>query len=129
MILKSAGIGLVLWALGTALFRYAGHFFFTPDPDILTLVFALTVAVMVAITFLVLLFLGEDPSDRAEAAIALAMPGMLLDVWVVNHFDQVFPNLDPMLGQNFGALMLLGYAAMIITGLFLTRMAPKDEQV
>jgi hypothetical protein len=129
MILKAAAVGLILWAAATALFRFAGHFFFVPDSAILTLVFSLSVPLVALVTFLVLMWLGEDPSDRAETAIALAMPGMLIDVWIVNNYDTIFPNLDPMLGQTFGAFMLLGYATMIITGLFLTRMAPKDEQL
>jgi hypothetical protein len=129
MILKAAAVGLILWAAATALFRFAGHYFFLNDDAIQMLVFSLSVPLVAFLTFLILMWLGEDPSDRAETAIALAMPGMLIDVWVVNHFDIVFPNLDPMLGQTFGALMLLGYGVMIITGLFLTRMAPKDEQL
>lgn len=129
MILKAAAVGLILWAAATALFRFAGHFFFVPDGAILMLVFSLTVPLVAALTFVILMWLGEDPSDRAETAIALAMPGMLIDVWIVDNYDIVFPNLDPLLGQTFGALMLLAYAVMIVTGLFLTRMAPKDEQL
>jgi hypothetical protein len=129
MILKAAAVGLILWAAVTALFRFAGHHFFLNDDAIQMLVFSLTVPLTAVLTFVILMWLGEDPTDRAETSIALAMPGMLIDVWVVNHFDVVFPNLDPMLGQTFGALALLSYATIVITGLFLTRMAPKDERL
>lgn len=129
MILKAAFVGLLLWAVVTAIFRFAGHYFFFPDDAHMTLVFALSVPLTIALTWLLLGLIRADPADRAEAAIALAMPGMLLDVYVVNSFEEVLPNLDPMLNGAFGALAMLTYAAILVTGLFLTRIAPVDEQV
>jgi prolipoprotein diacylglyceryltransferase len=129
MILKAAAVGFLLWLVATAAFRFAGQYFFVPDPTWQTVLFVACVPVVALITMGVLKLLHEDPSDRAEAAIALAFPGMLLDAYVTNQFDVVFPNLDPILGQNFGALMLLAYATMIITGLFFTRLAAKDERL
>lgn len=129
MILKAAAIGFVLWLAATLAFRFFGQHFFYPDDQAQMILFGAAVPAVAVLTWLCLRLLGEDQSDRAEAAIALAFPGMLLDVYVTANFQSVFPNLDPMLGQSFGALMLLAYATIIVTGLFFTRLAPKDERI
>lgn len=129
MILKAAGLGFVLWAAATAIFFFFGTQFFVPGAQAQMILTAATPPIVALITFACLTLLGEDPSDRAEAAVALAFPGMLLDAFVTQNFQAVFPHLDPLMGQNFGSLMLLGYATMIFTGLMMTRLTEKDERL
>jgi hypothetical protein len=127
MILKSFGLGFVIWFLGTLLFRFAGHYFLYPDPTAKLILFIAWPIVCAVVAWLALGVLKEAAIDRGEAAIGLAAPGMLLDALATLNFQTVFPNIDPELAQDFGALMLLGYAAIIITGLMVTRIDPKDE--
>ncbi|MBU6373422.1 MAG: DUF5367 family protein [Alphaproteobacteria bacterium] len=129
MILKSAGVGLLLWLVATLAIRFFGQLVFFPGDMQMLILLVATPIVVVPLTVLVLGLLGEAPSDRAEAAIGLAFPGMLLDAIAVNEFETVFPNLDPTLAGSFGAVMLVGYASILLTGLYLTRLAPKDERL
>ncbi len=129
MILRAAGVGFLLWLAFTAAFRFAGQYFFIPDETLMLALFIATPLLMAALTFLLLRLLREARGDEAEAAIGLAFPGMFLDVFVTREFPSVFPNLDPALDGAFGALLLLAYGAVVLTGLMSTRLAPQDERI
>jgi hypothetical protein len=129
MIIRAAGIGIVLWLIATLIFRFAGQYFFTPDEIVRAIVFAAVIPASGLLTLAMLRWLREAPGDEGEAAIALAFPGMGLDAFVTYNFDRVFPNLDPTLDSAFGALMLVAYVTVIFTGLLTTRLAPKDERL
>jgi len=129
MIVRAAGLGIVLWLIGTLAFRFAGQYFFTSDEIGRVILFAATVPVTGVLTLAILRWLREAPGDEGEAAIALAFPGMALDAVAAYNFDRVFPNLDPTLDSTFGALMLTAYATVIFTGLMTTRLAPRDERL
>jgi Family of unknown function (DUF5367) len=129
MILRASGLGILLWLIATAAFRFGGQYFFTPDEVGRVILFAATVPVIGVLTLALLRFLREAPGDEGEAAIALAFPGMALDAVAAYNFERVFPNLDPTLDSTFGALMLTAYATVIFTGLMTTRLAPKDERL
>ncbi|MBI1252594.1 MAG: hypothetical protein GC189_14120 [Alphaproteobacteria bacterium] len=129
MILRGAGFGFALWLAATLAFRFYGHVFFYPDERLqLMLLIGAPIAMMV-LTALLLRLIAEARGDEAEAAIALAFPGMAMDVFVVTNFAQVFPNLDQSLSEAFAGLMLACYAAVIFTGLMLTQLAPQDERL
>jgi Family of unknown function (DUF5367) len=129
MILRAMGLGFLLWLAIAAAFRFGGQYFFLPDetPRMITFIAAPIVAVVV--TFVVLKLLHEARGDEGEAAIGLAFPGMLLDVFVSYEFSRVFPNIDPTLDGTFAALALLFYASVLFTGLMMTRLAPQDERL
>jgi hypothetical protein len=121
MILRASGLGFGLWLLLTVLFRFAGEAFFLPDEIPRLIAFVLT--------FIMLRVLHEARGDEAEAAVAIAFPGMLLNAFVVHEFPRAFPNLDPTLDGAYGALALVFAASILFTGLMMTRLAPQDERV
>jgi hypothetical protein len=129
MIMRAMGLGFVLWLIATAVFRFAGQMFFLPDETPRMILFIATPIVVGLVTVLALKLLKEARGDEAEAAVGLALPGMLLDTFIVHEFAQVFPNLDPALDSIFGALMLLAYATVLFVGLSMTTLAPQDERV
>lgn len=129
MVVRAALLGLLLWLLATAAFRFGGHLFYEAGTIGPTLIFYAAAPVMVAVTWLAVRLLRVSRGDEAEACVALAFPGMLLDGFVVPSFGVAFPNLDPTLDGEFGGTMLLAYAAMIFTGLLLTRLSPQDERL
>jgi hypothetical protein len=129
MILRSSLLGFVLWMATTIALRFSGQDVFHPgEARIMVLLFAWPL-VMAALTFGALKVLHEAKVDRAEAAIAFAMPGIALDVYALNSFDVVFPNLDAALDGAFGAIKLIGYLAILLVGLATTRLAPSDERL
>jgi len=129
MILRAAAVGFLIWLIATAAFRFFGQYFFVPDEGPRFILFVSAPFLMVILTLILLRLLREARGDEAEAAVALAFPGMLLDAFVVHEFSRVFPNLDPTLDSAFGALMLLSYGTVVLTGLMTTRLAPRDELV
>lgn len=129
MIIRAALMGLVLWFAAFLAFRLAGDMFFYPDPNGQLLLLVAVPIAMVALGWLCMRLLGVRRGDEAEAAVALALPGMGLDAYAAYRFVEVFPNLDPMLDGAFGALMLAGYGALIFAGLLFTRLQPEDERL
>jgi hypothetical protein len=129
MILRASIIGFIVWLAITLIFRFTGQNFFHPGEAGLYLLLGGAPLVMAVITVLVLRVLGEAKIDRAEAAIAFALPGMLLDVYAMNAFPDVFPNLDASLDGAFAAMKFLGYGAVLIIGLVTSRIAPSDERL
>jgi hypothetical protein len=129
MIVRATFVGILLWVAVMAAFRYTGAAFFYPDDTLLTLIFAIAPIVMLVVTWLLMKLLRVAPGDQAEAAIALALPGMMFSVFVTSEFSMLFPPLDPMLDSAFGALMLEAYAAMLFAGILFTRLAPQDERL
>jgi len=129
MILKSTAVGLILWLATALALRFFGQLAFFPGDAQMVILLVATPVVVVPLTVLILGLLGEDPTDRAEAAIGLAFPGMLLDAVAVNEFQTFFPNLDPTLDGSFGTIALVAASCILLTGLFMTRLAPKDERL
>jgi Family of unknown function (DUF5367) len=129
MIVRSSLFGFALWLATTLALRFYGQDVFHPGEMRITITLAVWPLVMAGLTFFVLRVLHEAKVDRAEAAIAFAMPGMALDIYALNAFDQVFPNLDAALDGVFGAVKLIGYLAILLVGLATTRLAPSDERL
>ena len=112
------GVGIVLWALATLLFRLVGQVLLpADDPGRVALVFVVTVPLMAMVAFAVYSLLDVDPERRLAAATLLVVPGMVLDALVVTTFGAVMPNMAPSLGSTFGGLLLLAYASVLVTGL------------
>jgi hypothetical protein len=129
MILRAMGLGFLVWLALTAAFRFLGQDFFTPDESQRLICFIAAPILGVVLAFVLLRFLREAPGDEAEAGICIAFPGLLLNVFVTHEFPRVLPNLDPTLDSAFAALMMLFAAAILFTGLCLTRLAPQDERL
>ena len=129
MIMRAMGLGFVLWLIASIVFRFAGQYFFTPEETPRIIVFVATPIIIGIVTFLSLRLLKEAHGDEGEAALGLAIPGMLLDAFIVHEFPRVFPNLDPTLDGAFAALTLLAYSTVLFVGLSMTKLAPQDERV
>lgn len=129
MILRAMALGFALWLANAALFRFAGGLFFLPSLAPPYLLFAAAAVIGVAVTFIALKLLGEARGDEAEAAIGVAFPSLLLNALLVHEFAAAFPSLDSALDGVYGALAMLYAAAMVFTGLVMTRLAPQDERV
>lgn len=128
MILLFSAAGFAGWLLATGAFFMWGELILTPGANVWML-FGLSALVGAAFAFLVIRFLAPDPADRAEAAIGLAFPGMILNAFIVQNFQQVFVKIDPMQGQTYGAMLLIGYSAVVFMGLLTTSISARDERV
>ena len=116
------GIGFGVWLLATLAFRVAGHLFFLDDQiALLSLLWLLTVAAL--LTFVLALFRWRnlDQTARFEAAILLALPGMILDAFAVEAFVSVFPNMPDSAAGSFGAWLLAAYATVLLAAFLPSR--------
>ncbi len=129
MILRAMGLGFVLWLINAALFRFLGQTFFYPGIAPPVLLFAIVAVIGGAMGFILLKVLREAPGDEGEAALAVAMPSLLLNAFLCYAFVSVFPNLDPALDGIYGAMAMVYAGAIGFTGLMMTRLAPEDERI
>lgn len=129
MIIRAMGLGFVLWLIAMVVFRFLGQDFFDPSGPPFLIMAGVAVAIGAVVTFLCLRLLREAHGDEAEAAIGIALPGMLLDAFVVYEFDLALPNLSPSMAMPFGALMLLTYGTVLFVGLSMSALAPQDERL
>jgi hypothetical protein len=129
MIMRGMGLGFLLWLANAALFRFAGQYFFLPSVAPPFLLFAVAAAIGAAITVVMLKLLREARGDEGEAAVAVAFPSLLLNAFLTHEFAMAFPNLDAGLDGVYGGLAMFYAAAMVFTGLMMTRLSPQDERV
>src|SRR5262245_8872572 len=106
MIIRWMTVGFVFWIAIAVAFRFAGETTFLTGPTggVSWLFLTLPLALLV-LTYVVLKVMKVAPTDRAEAASIMAVPGLLVGIYQINSFTNLFPNLDASLGAEFAALM------------------------
>lgn len=109
-------VGFLAWLVATLVFRWFGHHFFYPDDVVLAVLFIVTAPVMWFLMLIYLRGIRVYPENRALAAIAFVLPGILLDALATVFFTSVFPNLDMSLDGRFAALMLWAYGFLLLGG-------------
>ncbi|MBL8542450.1 MAG: DUF5367 family protein [Hyphomonadaceae bacterium] len=121
MIVRWMIVGFVIWIAIAVAFRFAGESVLTAGSGVSWLFMILPVA-MLLVTYVCLKLMKVAPTDRAEAASIMAVPGLIVGIYEINSFTNVFPNLDPSLGPQFASLMFACYAAVIIGGIVTSRL-------
>lgn len=109
--------GLTVWFAVAVVIRLAGHVLLSPENQFLFLAFFVSVIpLMVAVTYPIYRLFSIPSSSRGTAAALMSIPGMFLDVLLVLYADIVFPRMGPMAVINFAAILLFGYAIVLLTG-------------
>ncbi|HEY9697450.1 MAG TPA: DUF5367 domain-containing protein [Trichocoleus sp.] len=120
------GMSFLIWLTATVVLRLWGHIFFIPDsPLSMVSSFLFSVTCLPLLVYAILQWKKVLPSQRLEAAVCLAIPGMLLDVVTTYFFTQAFPNVLPTADGAFGAWLLWGYAIVLLTGLIAHSRTPQ----
>lgn len=122
MIARWMIIGFVIWIVVALGFRFVGENVFQTGPGGVSWMFLVMPLLLFAVTYGLLKVLKVASTDRCEAAAIFAVPGLLIGIYMINSFSNVFPNLDPSLGQSFASLMFASYAAVIIAGIVSSRL-------
>jgi len=111
-------LGFAVWLLATLVFRFFGqHLFFTENPGVMTGFYVLVIPLLGFIVHKVFQKYGLNRLQSIEAAVCLALPGMLLDTICIQFFAQVFPNLPVKADASFGAWLMWAYASVLVFGL------------
>ncbi|NJK27355.1 MAG: DUF5367 domain-containing protein [Coleofasciculaceae cyanobacterium SM2_3_26] len=109
---------LLIWAIATVILRLWGHLFFIADnPWSVEGSFLFSLLCLPTLTYGLFRWQRVQPDRQGDAAICLALPGMLLDAVATYFFASLFPNLSPNAVSAFGAWLLWGYALILVTGL------------
>lgn len=122
MIARWMVVGFVLWLAVTLSFRFVGGDVFQTGAGGVSWLFMVLPITMFIVTYALLKMMRVEPSDRAEAASIFAVPGLLIGIYMINSYENVFPNLDASLEPEFAALMFACYAAVIIAGIVSSRL-------
>lgn len=110
-------LGFAVWLVATVVFRLAGQFLLDPAaPFVIVLLYVAVVPAMVGLALVFYWWRGVTGTERLQAAVALVLPGMLLDTVAVAFFGTVFPNMLPESGTYFGGMLLLAYASVLLSG-------------
>lgn len=109
--------GLLVWGAVALSIRLVGHVLLSPDNPLLVVgFFVAVIPLMAVVTYPIYRWLGIAPVDRGTAAALMSLPGMFLDVLLVAFADVVFPAMEPGAVINFGAILLFGYAIVLLSG-------------
>lgn len=113
--LRWMAIGLTIWAVATLAVRVTDAFALPPGFSD-RLVFLDLLAVPILASALWVLVRTVPRQDRLAAAAAIAVPGMVADAIATILYTDFFPLADPASASAFGALMLWGYAVVLLSG-------------
>lgn len=114
--------GFLLWLAATFLFRFFGHLFLIPGHNILLLItFLMAIPLITIATYPYYHFSHLSESKRLLAAFQIALPGMILDVFSILFFTNVFPNLHIDTLPYFAAWLLWAYSLILLSGLSFKR--------
>ncbi len=114
-------LSFLIWLIATLTLRFWGQIFFIPNALIMSVDFLWSLFFLPPLVYGIFRWQKVPPQQRLDAAIWLAVPGMLLDVLTTYFFPQVFPNMVPSVDGPLGAWLLWGYAIVLITGLITSR--------
>lgn len=111
------GWGLTVWAVVALSMGLVGHVLLTPaNPALLVTVFVSVVPLMAMVTYPVYWWLNVPLVARPVAAASMSIPGMVLDAGLLAFAQMTSLAMDPPELANFGAVLLFGYAIVLVTG-------------
>lgn len=109
--------GLLVWFVVAVTIRLVGHILLSPrNPVLVPAFFVSVVPLMAMVTYPVYRWFGIPHELRGSAAALMSLPGMFLDVLLVLFAESVFPSMEQSAVVNFGAILLFGYAVVLLTG-------------
>ncbi|MFE3577535.1 DUF5367 domain-containing protein [Lysinibacillus sp. NPDC059133] len=109
--------GFAIWLVASAVFRLMGNYFFIlEEPLFMIAAYILAIPLVWIATIPIYSLKKIKGTERLQAAICIALPGMLIDAVVLLVFDNVFPNLSADLDRYFASWLLWAYSLILITG-------------
>jgi hypothetical protein len=111
-------IGFLIWFLATLAFRFAGQFFFITDSvSILTSLYVAVIPALVLISVLTFKRFKLSGFENIVAGVLLVLPGMVLDTFIIQFFEHVFPNMAPNSATTFGSWLMWAYSIVLLTSI------------
>lgn len=109
--------GLLVWGVVAVSIRLVGHVLLSPTNPLLVVgFFGAVVPLMALVTYPIYRWSGIPHASRGSAAALMSLPGMFLDVLLVLFSEVAFPAMGQGAVINFGAILLFGYAVVLLSG-------------
>jgi hypothetical protein len=109
--------GFFLWLAATLVFRFWGEELIDPNRPLIWFSFILIVPGIFLIMNFLYRYRRTAAEDRPKAAIMVAIPGMLLDLFSIGLHSAVFPDLPAANLHLFFVWLLWAYSLIILGGL------------
>lgn len=111
-------VGFLIWFLATIAFRIAGQYFFLIDnPTIMIILYLAIIPSLPLVAIWVYKKYKLSRQERMIASVYMVISGMFLDVFCIQFFALVFPNLPIEADASFGAWLMWAYAMVLLTGI------------
>ncbi|WP_285397253.1 DUF5367 domain-containing protein [Lysinibacillus sp. fls2-241-R2A-57] len=113
--------GFGIWLIASAVFRLMGQYFFIFEKPFLMIgAYILAIPLIWLVTVPIYSLKKKSGSKQLQAAICIALPGMLIDAVVLLFFDTIFTNLPADLDRYFASWLLWAYSLILLTGFIKT---------
>jgi hypothetical protein len=106
-------LGVIIWAIGTFVYRLAGSYFFESSTVGYWLNVIVTGALYSAIGIGLMKWCRIESQYWLHGAMCLALPGMLGEVLVLSTFSELMVNMQPETAGRYGAFLFGGYSSLI----------------
>ncbi|MBB1138211.1 DUF5367 domain-containing protein [Myroides sp. WP-1] len=111
-------IGFLVWLLATLAFRFAGQFFFiTESSTVLALLYFILIPSMILLSLFTFKKFNLSGFEKTAAGILLVLPGMLIDTFVIQFFEDIFPNMPSSRAASFGSWLMWAYSLVILSAI------------
>lgn len=118
VILQVLGVGFLIWFLATLAFRLAGQFFFITDSvAILTVLYVAVIPALTLISIVTFKRFKLSGLENVVAGVLLVIPGMMIDTFIIQFFENIFPNMPSSNAATFGSWLMWAYATVLLTSL------------
>lgn len=118
VILQVLGVGFLIWFLATLAFRLAGQFFFITDSvAILTVLYIAVIPALTLISIVTFKRFKLSGLENVVAGVLLVIPGMMIDTFIIQFFENIFPNMPSSNAATFGSWLMWAYATVLLTSL------------
>jgi len=110
-------IGFIIWLGATLIIQNYGHMIFRPNEAMFA--FGLYLVTAIGIIFIARFLFSWQKLEQTQyfqAAILLALPGMILDSIIMVSFQSIFPNLAASTDSALASWLLWAYAFVLISG-------------
>lgn len=115
------GIGFLIWLLATLAFRFAGQFFFITDsPIVLSILYFVVIPALALISVVTFKRFHLTGLEHVLAGTLLVLPGMIIDTFVIQFFEDIFPNMSSDKAATFGSWLMWAYSVVLVTSVIFT---------
>ncbi|OKH48909.1 hypothetical protein NIES2101_21480 [Calothrix sp. HK-06] len=122
-------LGLIIWAIGTLVYRIVGSYFFESSTVGYWINVTVTGILYSAIGMGLLKWRRIESEYWLHGAMCLALPGMLGEVAVLSTFSELMVNMQPETAGRYGAFLFGGYSCLIGCAWFMSRKASSQHVI